>query len=111
GTFAATGSMTTARQGHQAFLLLHSGAILIVGGTTTVGGTETATASAELYYPLASGTDANPLWNGTFTATGAMASPRVGATGSPMSNGTLSSVNDGILFVAGGKDASGSALS
>ncbi|HEX5234993.1 MAG TPA: Ig-like domain repeat protein [Silvibacterium sp.] len=110
GTFAATGSLGTARQGHQALLLPHSAAILIVGGTTTVSGTETATSAAELYYPLASGTDANPNWNGTFNATGAMASPRVGAAGSPMSNGTPSSANDGIVFVAGGKDSTGSAL-
>ena len=111
GTFTLTGSLATARQGHQAFLLPHNGSILIVGGTTPVSGVETATSSVEMYYPLASGTAANPLWNGTFNPTGAMASPRVSATGSPLSNGTPTSINDGILLVAGGKDASGNTLS
>lgn len=111
GTFSLTGSLATPRQGHQAFLLPHNGSILIVGGTTPVSGVETATSSVEVYYPLASGTDANPNWNGTFNATGAMASPRVSATGSPLSNGTPTSLNDGILLVAGGKDASRSTLS
>jgi len=36
-----------------------------------------------------------------------MASPRSSATGSPLSNGSLQSQNDGLLLVAGGKDASG----
>ena len=106
GTFALTGSLATARQGHQGFLLPHSAAILIVGGTS--GGA--AVSAAELYYPLASGQDAPPNWNGTFNPTGSMASARTAATGASPSNGTPKSQNDGLLLVAHGKDASGNTL-
>ncbi len=111
GTFTTTGSLATARQGHKAFLLPHNAAILVVGGTSTVAGIEVATASAELYYPLATGQDAAPNWNGTFAVTNSMASARSYTGGAPLSNNTPQSQNDGMLLIAGGKDATGAALS
>ena len=111
GTFTLTGSLSTARQGHQAFLLPHNGGILIVGGTSPVSGVETAISSVELYYPQASGEDASPNWNGTFNITGSMASARSGTSGGSPSNGTPQSQNDGLLLIAGGKDATGTPLS
>ena len=104
GTFTTTGSLATARQGHKAFLLPHNAAILVVGGTSTVAGIEVATASAEVYYPLATGQDAAPNWNGTFAVTNSMASARSYTGGAPLSNNTPQSQNDGMLLIAGGKD-------
>jgi len=95
-TFVAlSGQLSVARHGHQAFLLPHNGGILIVGGSNA--GVSPALSAADLYYP----------WAGTIKPTSSMASPRSSATGSPLSNGSLQSQNDGLLLVAGGKDASG----
>jgi Bacterial Ig-like domain (group 3)/Kelch motif len=97
GAFALSGAqLTTARQGHLAFLLPHNGNILVVGGTSSGA----AISSTELYTP----------WTGATSVTGAMASARSGATGSPLSNGAPNSQNDGILVVAGGADSSGNTL-
>ncbi|MFY9583327.1 MAG: kelch repeat-containing protein, partial [Candidatus Acidiferrales bacterium] len=84
-------TLATPRQGHLAFLLPHNNNVLIVGGTSA----GTALASVELYRP----------WTGSFSTTGSMASARSGATGSALSS------QDGLLLVAGGKDASGASLS
>jgi hypothetical protein len=111
GTFTVTGSLGTARQGHWAVVLPHNGSILIVGGTSPVSGVETAVASVEMYSPQSSGQDAAASWNGTFHATGSMASARVSATGASPSDGTPQSRNDGLWLVAGGRDATGAALS
>jgi len=83
-------ALSTPRQGHLAFLLPHNNNVLIVGGTSA----GTALASAELFTP----------WQGTFSPTGSLAAPRSSATGSALSQ------QDGLLLVAGGKDASGTAL-
>jgi len=90
GVFALVpGAMLTAREGHLAFLLPNNNAVLMVGGTSN----GVALASSELYYP----------WAGAFTPTGSMASARVQATGVPAGG-------QGLLLVAGGKDASGAPL-
>jgi Bacterial Ig-like domain (group 3)/Galactose oxidase, central domain len=93
----SSASLTTARQGHLAFLLPHNGNILVVGGTSS----GTAVSAAELYCP----------WLATVTPTGSMSVARAGAFGSALSDGSLNSQNDGILMVAGGTDASGKTLS
>ena len=61
GTWTLTGSLGTARSGHQA-VLLPTGKVLVAGG-----GTSTELASAELYDPA----------KGTWSPTGAMHDPRV----------------------------------
>ncbi len=85
GTFSAVASaLATARQGHLAFLLPHNNNVLIVGGTSA----GTAVASSEIFTP----------WQGTFSATSSLTTARSSAAGSPMQQ-------DGLLLVAGGKDA------
>jgi len=83
-SFAATGSMTVARQGATA-TLLNDGRVLLVGGVQNVG-FRSELSSAELYDPVA----------GTFTVTGSMHTPREGHTA------TL--LRDGRVFVTGGSD-------
>jgi Bacterial Ig-like domain (group 3)/Galactose oxidase, central domain/Immunoglobulin I-set domain len=95
GAFALSGaSLTTARQGHQAFLLPHNGNILVVGGTS--GGT--AVSAVELYTP----------WLAATSVTGPMVSARSSATGSPLFQTVLNAPVgiDGALLMAGGLDAS-----
>jgi hypothetical protein len=65
--FAATGSMTSARDGHTA-TLLPDGTVLVAGGHAT--GVAGSFVSAELYDPAAS----------TFIPTGSMTQPRMGHT-------------------------------
>jgi hypothetical protein len=48
GTFAATGSMPTAKE-NQTATLLSTGKVLVAGGDHDSGGSEQALASAELY--------------------------------------------------------------
>src|SRR6266850_12024 len=90
GTFTTSASaLATARAGHLAFLLPHNNNVLIVGGTSN----GVSISSAELFTP----------WQGTFSATGSLSTARSNAVGSPMQQ-------DGLLLVAGGKDASGAPL-
>ena len=80
GTWAATGSMNTARSSATA-TLLNNGKVLVCGGVNSSGN---MIASAELYDPSI----------GNWTATGNMASPRLVHTA------TL--LPDGRVLVAGG---------
>ncbi|PYS46298.1 MAG: hypothetical protein DMG13_30310, partial [Acidobacteria bacterium] len=75
--FTAAANMVSARSSHSAFLLPHNAAVLMVGGSS---------ASAELYQ----------AWNSAFIATGAPATPRSGAAGTPLAA-------DGLLLLAGGQ--------
>src|SRR2546426_3749639 len=85
GAFAAVAStLATPRQGHLAFLLPHNNNVLIVGGTSAGA----PVASSELFTP----------WQGTFSATSSLTAARSNAAGSAMQQ-------DGLLLVAGGKDA------
>src|SRR5882724_1872826 len=85
GTFTTSPSaLTAARAGHLAFLLPHNNNVLIAGGTSN----GVSISSAELFTP----------WQGTFSATGSLSTARSNAAGSPMQQ-------DGLLLVAGGKDA------
>src|SRR6266478_5156020 len=85
GTFSpATRTLATPRQGHLAFLLPHNNNVLIVGGIS--GGA--AVSSAELFTP----------WQGSFSPTSSLSTARSNAAGMPMQQ-------DGLLLVAGGKDA------
>src|SRR5712675_798667 len=87
----AASALLTARSGQLAFLLPHNNSVLIVGGTSN----GTALASAELYIPWGGTSQA-----GIFQATGLMSTARSNATGSALQQ-------DGMLLVAGGKDANG----
>jgi hypothetical protein len=82
GTFTPTGSMTGARSGHTATLLLN-GTVLIAGGYIPVG--DGIAASAELYDPAA----------GAFTPTGSMTEAR--------SQHTATLLLNGKVLMAGGK--------
>ena len=90
GTFTTSAStLSTARTGHLAFLLSRNNNVLIVGGTSA----GMAVASSELFTP----------WQGTFSSTGSLSTAR--------SNAALSAMQqDGLLLVAGGKDANGNSL-
>jgi hypothetical protein len=90
GTFSATGSMTVPRGGHTA-TLLSGGKVLIAGGIDADTLTSTH-ASAELYDPA----------TGTFSATGSMATARVGHIATLLSSGKV--------LIAGGRNADTSAL-
>ncbi len=90
GVFSGvTSTLATARQGHLAFLLAHNNNVLIVGGTSAGA----PMASSELFTP----------WQGTFSATSSLTTARSNAAGSALQQ-------DGLLLVAGGKDANGAAL-
>jgi len=88
GTFAPTGSMTTARSLHSA-TLLPNGQVLLAGGTASSNG---ALASAELYDP---GT-------GTFRSAGTMTTAR------RLHSATL--LPDGRVLIIGGDREGGTAL-
>src|SRR5947207_3243260 len=96
-------SLAAARQRHQALLLPHNNAVLIIGGTAS----GTAVATAELY----------KSWSGdggTFEAAGTPTEPRAWATGGalsfPAGRTIRTGPNDGLVLLAGGSpsaDASG----
>ena len=88
GTWAATGSMITARQNQTATLLPNGQVLVAGGGGTCVNGSCPTLSSAELYNPA----------TGVWTPTGSMTVARYGPTA------TL--LPDGQVLVAGG--ASGS---
>ena len=98
GVFANAGvSLTTAREGHQAFLLPSNNSVLVVGGTS--GGQ--VVAASELFVPQVSIADGS--WSYAFAPTASNVTPRAAAVGSAMNV-------DGLLLVAGGNDAAGNAL-
>jgi len=89
GTWAATGSLNTARSGNTATRLAN-GQVLVSGGQSSGGAT---LASAELYNPA----------SGKWTVTGSMANAR--------SNHTATLLPNGEVLVAGGQDGTGSLAS
>lgn len=91
GAFFKTGAMSTARYG-SATVALADDRVLVAGGYTTVGST-TAVTTAELYDPQG-GDPQNGIF-GSFQATGAMGTARMGASA------TL--LRDGKILVAGGR--------
>src|ERR1700688_4086134 len=98
-------NLTTPREGHLAFLLPNNNNVLIVGGTS--GGATVA--SAELFTPQES---PQSVWTYVFGSTGSMAAARSSATGAPNQVSSTSTVmqRNGVVMVAGGKDANGNAL-
>lgn len=82
GTFSATGSMTTPREGHTA-TLLRDGRVLVAGGSPN--GIQ-ATTSADIYDPV----------SGTFTSTGHLHQPRVAHVAALLGNGH-------VLIAGGGR--------
>jgi hypothetical protein len=102
-TLAST--LATPREGHLAFLLPNNNNVLIVGGAS--GGA--AVASAELFTPQES---PQGVWTYVFGPTGSMTAARSGGTGATNQVSSTSSVmqRNGVLLIAGGKDANGNAL-
>lgn len=82
GTFSATGSMTTPREGHTA-TLLRDGRVLVAGGSPN--GIQ-ATTSADIYDPE----------SGTFSRTGHLHQPRVAHVAALLGNGQ-------VLIAGGGR--------
>jgi hypothetical protein len=82
GTFSATGSMSTPREGHTA-TLLRDGRVLVAGGSPN--GIQ-ATSSAEVYDPQ----------SGTFSHAGHLHQPRVAHVAAPLGNGK-------VLIAGGGR--------
>jgi len=83
-SFSATGSLATARYSHTA-TLLSNGKVLVAGGSNYSKGSFGPIASAELYDPA----------TGSWSATGSLATARVGHTATLLPNGKV--------LVAGGR--------
>jgi hypothetical protein len=98
-------NLATPREGHLAFLLPNNNNVLIVGGSS--GGATVA--SAELFLPQQS---TQGVWTYIFSSAGSMSTARGSASGAANQVSSLSSVAqaNGVLLVAGGKDANGNAL-
>ncbi|HXU17948.1 MAG TPA: kelch repeat-containing protein [Terriglobales bacterium] len=97
GGFSNAGAaLTTARHGHQAFLLPNNNGVLIVGGSS--GGV--VVGASELFIPQISPAG---VWSSGITATGSNLTARNAAVGSAMKQ-------DGLFLAAGGNDSSGNAL-
>jgi hypothetical protein len=90
GTFTPTGTMATARDWHCA-TLLSNGTVLIEGGYDT-NNTSEATATSELYDPVA----------GRFSSTGSLITAR--------DTQTATLLNNGMVLISGGYDTSGNSL-
>ncbi len=106
GTFTTlAANLATPREGHLAFLLPNNNSVLIAGGTSA----GTAIASAELFAPAES---PEGVWTYGFASIGSMSAARSSASGSANQITAPSSVmqRNGVLMVAGGMDANGSAL-
>ncbi|ADE11688.1 kelch repeat-containing protein [Sideroxydans lithotrophicus] len=95
----ATGNLVTGRYLHSA-TLLNDGRVLVAGGIDPAG---YPLASAELYYPFASGVVAAGSW----VTTGGLATARFGHTATLMT----SPPNAGKVLVLGGRNASDPNLS
>jgi hypothetical protein len=93
----ASAVLTTAREGHQAFLLPKNNSVLVVGGTSS----GTTVAASELFKPQVNSTSG--AWTYAMAPTGSNVTPRSATTGSAMQQ-------DGLLLAAGGTDASGNTL-
>ncbi|PYX47611.1 MAG: hypothetical protein DMG79_13520 [Acidobacteria bacterium] len=93
----ASATLTTAREGHQAFVLPRNNSVLIVGGTSS----GTSVAASELFTPQVNSTSG--AWTYAAATTGSNVTARSAATGSAMQQ-------DGLLLAAGGTDASGNTL-
>jgi Kelch motif/Galactose oxidase, central domain len=78
GTFTATGSMSTARENHQA-TLLSNGQVLMTGGDYGASDPPSYPAIVEVYDPA----------TGTFTAAGSLSAGRVGHTATLLTNGAV----------------------
>jgi N-acetylneuraminic acid mutarotase len=78
GTWAATGTMTTARMYHTV-TLLQNGTVLAAAGLNLAGASAISLANAEIYDPVA----------GTWTVTGSLSSARTNNTATLLSNGTV----------------------
>jgi hypothetical protein len=78
GGFTGTGSMTTARAGHTATLLI-DGRVLIAGGVTNAANGLAAVSSAEVYDPTP----------GSFSPTGGMVQTRASHTATLLPNGNV----------------------
>src|SRR5215472_16979364 len=89
-TFTTTGNMSTPRSGHTATLLT-SGKVLI-----TVGAGPYSSTLPPLVIPLLASAELYDPSSGTFTATGSMATSRIGHTATLLSNGKV--------LIAGGAD-------
>ena len=104
GTFTATGSMLTPRQGHAATLLLN-GKVLIIGGVsgTSEDGFGVPAASAELYDPSTGAfTATSIMMNGIYDPSSVASTTGDGVTRQyPGTGATAFLLPDGRVFLGG----------